>query len=58
MKKLLSSVDFFDVIAFLGFAGLSIGIGMVSIKVMFIVVGILLMVFGLFGAGFFAVKSK
>lgn len=58
MKKLLNSIDLFDVLVFIGFFSLVFGLGLISIRLMLTAGGILLMVFGLFGAGIFSVKEK
>lgn len=58
MKKLLNSIDLFDVLVFIGFVSLAFGLGLISIRLMLVACGILLMVFGLFGAGIFSVKEK
>lgn len=58
MKKFFSSIDFFDVIYFLGLVSLAIGLWMIHPALMFVVIGVVLIVFGLVGAGVFQSASK
>jgi len=58
MKNFMSAIDFYDVICFLGLVSLAVGLWMIYPALMFVLVGILLIVLGLLGAGILQPASR